>query len=58
MNLAARIAAHAQPGQVLVSRAVVDACADAAVAFSEIGAVELKGVAGATQLFAAARPGS
>ena len=57
VNLAARIAAHADPGQILVSRAVVDACEDAEVAFSEIGAVELKGVAGSTQLFAAARAG-
>ena len=57
VNLAARIAAHANPGQVLVSKAVVDACGEAAVAFSEIGAVELKGITGATQLFAAARTG-
>ena len=56
VNLAARIAAHADPGQVLVSQTVVDACGDEEVAFSEIGAVELKGVAGTTQLFAAARP--
>jgi adenylate cyclase len=56
VNLAARIAAHADPGQVLVSQTVVDACDDEAVAFTEIGAVELKGVAGTTQLFAAGRP--
>ena len=56
VNLAARIAAHADPGQVLVSQTVVDACEDAEVAFSEIGAVELKGVAGTTQLYAAGRP--
>jgi adenylate cyclase len=44
VNLAARIAAHAGPGQVLVSDQVVAECADGAVAFEPIGPVALKGV--------------
>jgi adenylate cyclase len=44
VNLAARIAGHAGPGQVLVSDEVVAECADGAVAFEPIGPVPLKGV--------------
>jgi adenylate cyclase len=55
VNLAARIADHAQPGEVLVSQAVVDACIGAPVTFRDIGPVELKGVHGATRLHAADR---
>jgi adenylate cyclase len=55
VNLASRIAEYARPGEVLVSQAVVDASPDAAASFTEIGPVELKGVAGATQLHAAHR---
>jgi len=56
VNLSARIADYARQGEVLVSRAVVDASGDAAalgLAFAEIGPVELKGVAGVMDLFSA-----
>jgi len=53
VNLAARIADYARPGEVLVSRAVADAQQDEQVAFVEIGEVELKGVAGTTELLRA-----
>jgi adenylate cyclase len=57
VNVASRIAEYARPGEVLVSRAVVDASAAAAtVKFREIGPVELKGVAGAMELYGAHRP--
>jgi adenylate cyclase len=57
VNLASRIADYAGPGEVIVSQAVIDASAGAAVAFREVGPVELKGVAGAMRLHAASRPG-
>ena len=44
VNLAARIAGHAGPGQVLVSDQVVAECAGGGVAFDPIGPVPLKGV--------------
>jgi adenylate cyclase len=50
VNLAARIAEYARPGEVLVSQAVVDAAATAPVSFTEIGPVELKGVPGTLRL--------
>lgn len=53
VNVAARIADYARPGEVVVSQAVVDASDESGVAFTEIGPVELKGVAGAMRLFAA-----
>ncbi len=55
VNLAARIADFARPGEVLVSDAVVDAAQLPEDAFVEVGAVELKGVAGPTRLLAARR---
>jgi adenylate cyclase len=57
VNVASRIAAYARPGEVLVSQEVVDTSVGTAVAFREIGPVELKGVAGAMRLHAAHRPG-
>jgi adenylate cyclase len=57
VNLASRIAEYARPGEVLVSQAVVDASDPAGATFTEIGPVELKGVAGAVQLHAAHRGG-
>jgi adenylate cyclase len=51
VNLAARIADYARPGEVLVSRPVVDATTEIAVNFVDIGAVELKGVSGTVNLF-------
>ncbi len=55
VNVAARIAEYARPGEVLVSQEVVDACEGADVTFREIGPVELKGVGGAMRLHAASR---
>jgi adenylate cyclase len=55
VNLASRISDRAGPGQVLVSQAVIDATADPALAFTDFGAVELKGIDGAMPLFEASR---
>jgi class 3 adenylate cyclase len=56
VNLAARIADYAGPGQVLVSQEVVDAADGVPVTFTELGPVELKGVQGTIRLFTAHRP--
>ena len=50
VNIAARIAEYARPGEVLVSQEVVDAADATAVTFTEIGPVELKGVSGTLRL--------
>jgi adenylate cyclase len=55
VNLAARIAGYARPGEVVVSDAVVEAAAGSPVEFTEIGPVELKGVPGTVRLYAAQR---
>jgi adenylate cyclase len=55
VNLASRIGEYARPGEVLVSAPVAQHAADAA-SFSSIGAVELKGVGSAIELFSARRP--
>lgn len=56
VNMASRIAEYARPGEVLVSQSVADAAgATAGLSLAPIGEVELKGVAGATRLFAARR---
>jgi class 3 adenylate cyclase len=55
VNLAARIAEYARPGEVLVSQEVVDAADAAPVSFVEIGPVELKGVPGTLRLHTARR---
>ena len=55
VNLASRIADYARPGEVLVSRAVVDATSDNLVDFTLLGDIELKGAAGPMELFAARR---
>jgi len=57
VNLAARIAEYARPGEVLVSQEVVDTAAGGAVTFTEIGPVQLKGVAGTLRLYTARRTG-
>lgn len=56
VNITARIADYARPGEVLVSQEVVDASRGVAVAFTEIGPVELKGVSGTLQLYNARPP--
>jgi adenylate cyclase len=55
VNAASRIAGYARQGEVLVSREVVDATPSlaGAVAFEPIGPVELKGLAGALDLYRA-----
>jgi adenylate cyclase len=55
VNVAARIAEYARPGEVLVTQDVVNASDGTSVTFSEIGAVELKGVSGALRLHLARR---
>ena len=55
VNLSSRIADYARPGEVLVSRAVADASQEAAIAFGDIGPVELKGVSGTMHLLRAYR---
>jgi adenylate cyclase len=55
VNIAARIADYARPGEVLVSQEVVDAAAGTAVTFTDIGPVELKGVSGPLHLQTAHR---
>jgi len=54
VNVAARIADYARPGEVLVSGAVYEAARKTdGVRFTDIGAVELKGVSGTVELHAA-----
>jgi adenylate cyclase len=53
VNITSRIADYARPGEVLVSQEVVDASQGVAIAFAEIGPVELKGVSGPLQLYSA-----
>lgn len=54
VNIAARVAPLAQPGEVLVSSTVKDLVAGAGFSFNERGAHSLKGVPGEWQLFAIA----
>jgi class 3 adenylate cyclase len=53
VNLAARIADYARPGEVLVSQSVADASQEKVIAFADIGPVELKGVTGTVHLLRA-----
>ena len=55
VNLASRIADYARPGEVLVSRAVVDASTDGESDFIALGQVELKGAPGPIELYVARR---
>ena len=55
VNLAARMAEYARPGEVVVSKEVVDATQGGPVMFTEIGPVELKGVPGTLRLYIARR---
>jgi class 3 adenylate cyclase len=52
VNIGARVAAQARPGEVLVSTTVKDLVAGSGIAFSDRGTVELKGVPGEWRLFA------
>jgi adenylate cyclase len=58
VNVAARIADYARPGELLVSREVVDASDVDGVAFDEVGPVELKGLASPITLHVARRDGA
>jgi class 3 adenylate cyclase len=53
VHTAARVQARSRPGEVLVSRTVVDLVAGSGIDFEQRGEHELKGVPGAWQLFAA-----
>jgi adenylate cyclase len=53
VNLAARAASHAGPGEVLVTRAVVSAWIGGEVRFEEVGEVELRGLARPVPLYRA-----
>ena len=55
VNVAARIAEYARPGEVLVTQDVVDAANGTSTTFTEIGPVELKGVSGTLLLHTARR---
>jgi class 3 adenylate cyclase len=49
------VAEYARPGEVLVTQDVVDAADETSITFTEIGAVELKGVSGTLRLHMAQR---
>jgi class 3 adenylate cyclase len=55
VHTGARIASHAQPGEVLVSSTVKDLVAGSGLAFQDRGARELKGIPGEWRLFAVER---
>ena len=56
VNLSARIADYARPGEVLVTQAVADASHEEGVGFADIGPVDLKGVSGGVHLLRAYLP--
>jgi class 3 adenylate cyclase len=55
VNLAARVAARAQAGQVLVTGSVAEAPAPAGVSFAELGGLRLKGFAAPVRVLEARR---
>jgi class 3 adenylate cyclase len=52
VHIGARIAAQAQPGEVLVSSTIKDLVAGSGIVFEDRGAHELKGVPGEWRLYA------
>jgi class 3 adenylate cyclase len=52
VHLAQRLCGRASDGQVLVSSAVVEACADEAFEFTDQGYAELKGIPGESRIYA------
>jgi pimeloyl-ACP methyl ester carboxylesterase len=54
VHIGARVATSAEPGEILVSRTVVDLVAGSQISFADRGAHTLKGVPGEWQLFAVA----
>jgi class 3 adenylate cyclase len=57
VHIGARVSASAEPGEILVSRTVVDLVAGSQLVFEERGTRTLKGVPGEWQLFAVADGG-
>ena len=55
VNVAARIADYARPGEVLVTQEVVEASSQSPLSFTEVGPVTLKGVIGKPRLHTAHR---
>jgi class 3 adenylate cyclase len=55
VNLAARIAARASAGQVLVTRSVVETASSQDVIFVELGDVQLQGISRPVRVFEARR---
>jgi len=55
VHIGARVAAQAEPGEVLVSSTVKDLVAGSGIAFADRGAAELKGIPGEWHLFAVER---
>ena len=55
VHTGARVASHAQPGEVLVSGTVKDLVAGSGLAFDDRGSHELKGIPGKWQLYAVQR---
>jgi adenylate cyclase len=55
VNLASRVAAHAQAGQVLVTGAVAEAAGDGGVAYADLGDLRLKGFAAPVRVLEARR---
>jgi pimeloyl-ACP methyl ester carboxylesterase len=53
VHIGARVAAHAEPGEVLVSSTVKDLVAGSGIRFRDRGVVQLKGVQGEWQLYRA-----
>ena len=52
VHIAARVSAHAGPGELLVSRTVKDLVAGSGIEFTDRGAHTLKGVPDTWQLYA------
>ena len=56
VHIAARVSAHAGPGDVLVSRTVKDLVAGSGIQFADRGIHELKGISDTWQLHAVVPP--
>jgi class 3 adenylate cyclase len=52
VHIGARVAARAEPGQVLVSSTVKDIVSGSGITFAERGVAELKGIPGEWRLYA------
>ena len=51
VNIASRLQGHAAPGEVLVSREVMDACEGSDLSFEGMGPIAVKGVAAAIDVY-------